>query len=125
MRIEDQRRSSNFEDRGTGRGGGSGVPIQALLSLVSLLGFKGTLLAGVMERRLRAPGDAVPRNSRGLSDRSRRRERASSRLTRRVEASTLDDQETALAARNVRSERLRLIARFLPLAAAPVRHRAA
>jgi predicted metalloprotease len=46
MRIEGQRRSSNFEDRGTGRGGGGGVPIQALLSLVSLLGFKGTLLAG-------------------------------------------------------------------------------
>ena len=48
MRIEDQRRSSNFEDRGTGtgRGGGGGLPIQALLSLVSLLGFKGTLLAG-------------------------------------------------------------------------------
>jgi uncharacterized protein len=50
MRIEDQRRSSNFEDRGTGRGGGGGrgVPIQALLSVVSLLGFKGTLLAGAV-----------------------------------------------------------------------------
>jgi predicted metalloprotease len=50
MRIEDQRRSSNFEDRGTGRGGrgGGGVPIQALLSLVNLLGFKGTLLVGVV-----------------------------------------------------------------------------
>jgi predicted metalloprotease len=49
MRIDDQRRSSNFEDRGTGRGGGGGggVPIQMLLSLVSLLGFKGTLFAGV------------------------------------------------------------------------------
>jgi predicted metalloprotease len=48
MRIEDHRRSSNFEDRGTGRGGGrgGGVPIQALLSLVSLLGFKGSLVAG-------------------------------------------------------------------------------
>jgi predicted metalloprotease len=48
MRIENQRRSSNFEDRGTGRGGGGGggLPIQALVSLVSLLGFKGTLLAG-------------------------------------------------------------------------------
>ena len=50
MRIDDQRRSSNFEDRGTGRGGsgGGGVPIQALLSLVSVLGFKGTLLAGAV-----------------------------------------------------------------------------
>jgi predicted metalloprotease len=50
MRIEGQRRSSNFEDRGTGRGGGGGggLPIQALLSLMSLLGFKGTLIAGVM-----------------------------------------------------------------------------
>ena len=50
MRTEGQRRSSNFEDRGTGRGGGGGggLPIQALLSLVSLLGFKGTLVAGVV-----------------------------------------------------------------------------
>src|SRR4030095_7331111 len=49
MRIDDQRRSDNFEDRGTGRGGGGGgVPIQALLSLVRVLGFKGTLLAGVV-----------------------------------------------------------------------------
>jgi predicted metalloprotease len=50
MRIDDQRRSDNFEDRGTGRGGGGGggVPIHALLSLVSLLGFKGTLLAGAV-----------------------------------------------------------------------------
>jgi predicted metalloprotease len=49
MRIEGQRRSSNFEDRGSGRGGGrGGVPIQALFSLVSLLGFKGTLIAGAV-----------------------------------------------------------------------------
>jgi len=50
MRIENQRRSSNFEDRGTGRGGGGGggVPIQALLSIVSLLGFKGSLIAVVV-----------------------------------------------------------------------------
>jgi uncharacterized protein len=47
MRTDDQRRSDDFEDRGTGRGGG-GVPIQALLSLVSLLGVKGTLIAGVV-----------------------------------------------------------------------------
>jgi len=48
MRIEDQRRSSNFEDRGTGRGGGGGVPIQALLAVVRVLGFKGTLIAGAV-----------------------------------------------------------------------------
>jgi predicted metalloprotease len=51
MRIEDQRRSDNFEDRGTGSGrgrGGGGLPIQALFSLVGLLGFKGTLLAGTV-----------------------------------------------------------------------------
>ena len=50
MRIDDQRRSSNFEDRGSGRGGGGGggLPIQALFSLVSLLGFKGTLIAGAV-----------------------------------------------------------------------------
>ena len=49
MRIEGQRRSDNFEDRGTGRGGGGGgVPIQALFSLVHVLGFKGTLVAGAV-----------------------------------------------------------------------------
>jgi predicted metalloprotease len=48
MRIEGQRRSDNFEDRGTGRGGGGGggVPIYALLSVFRLLGPKGTLIAG-------------------------------------------------------------------------------
>jgi predicted metalloprotease len=49
MRIEDQRRSDNFEDRGTGRGGGGGgVPIQALGMFVRLLGVKGTLIAGAV-----------------------------------------------------------------------------
>ena len=50
MRIEGQRRSDNFEDRGTGRGGGGGggLPVQALFSLVSILGFKGTLIAGAV-----------------------------------------------------------------------------
>src|SRR4030095_10621808 len=43
------RRSDNFEDRGTGRGGGGGgVPMQALFSLVSLLGLKGTLIAAAV-----------------------------------------------------------------------------
>ena len=49
MDIQDRRRSDNFEDRGTGRGGGgSGVPIQALTSIVSLLGVKGTLIVGAL-----------------------------------------------------------------------------
>jgi uncharacterized protein len=46
MRIEGHRRSSNVEDRGRGGGGGGGVPIQALSSVVRLLGVKGTLLIG-------------------------------------------------------------------------------
>ena len=50
MRIEDQRRSDNFEDRGTGSGGGGGggVPIWALFGLVRFLGVKGTLIVGVV-----------------------------------------------------------------------------
>jgi predicted metalloprotease len=48
MRIEGQRKSSDFEDRGTGRGDGGGLPIQALVSIVSLLGFKGTVIAGAV-----------------------------------------------------------------------------
>ena len=48
MRTEGQRKSSNFEDRGSGRGGGGGVPIQALGGLVRLLGVKGTLIAGLV-----------------------------------------------------------------------------
>jgi predicted metalloprotease len=48
MRTEGQRRSSNFEDRGSGRGGAVGVPVQALIGLVRFLGFKGTLIAGVV-----------------------------------------------------------------------------
>lgn len=49
MQIDDQRKSSNFEDRGTGSGRrGGGVPIQALFALVRFLGFKGTLIAGAV-----------------------------------------------------------------------------
>ena len=48
MRTENQRRSSNFEDRGSGRGGGAGVPIQAVAGLVRFLGVKGTLIAGLV-----------------------------------------------------------------------------
>src|SRR5262245_24642761 len=46
MRTEGQRQSNNFEDRGTGRGGGGGIPVQALFGLVRFLGIKGTLIAG-------------------------------------------------------------------------------
>lgn len=50
MRTDDQRRSTNFEDRGRGRGGraGGGVPIYALTSVLRLLGFKGTLIAAAV-----------------------------------------------------------------------------
>jgi predicted metalloprotease len=50
MRIEDQRRSDNFEDRGTGRGGsaGGGLPVQALFTIFNLLGFKGTVIAALV-----------------------------------------------------------------------------
>ncbi|HWA74704.1 MAG TPA: neutral zinc metallopeptidase [Polyangiaceae bacterium] len=49
MDIEGQRRSSKFEDRGDGgsRGGG-GLPINALSSLVRVLGFKGAAVVGVL-----------------------------------------------------------------------------
>jgi len=46
MEIQGRRRSDKFEDRGRGSGGGGGgLPIQALSSVVRLLGFKGTLVA--------------------------------------------------------------------------------
>ncbi len=50
MRTDDQRRSTNFEDRGRGRGGraGGGVPIYALTSVLRLLGFKGTLVVAAV-----------------------------------------------------------------------------
>ncbi len=48
MRTDDQRRSDNFEDRGSGRGGGGGLPIYALFSLVRVLGFKGTVIAAAV-----------------------------------------------------------------------------
>jgi predicted metalloprotease len=48
MRIGGQRRSGNFEDRGTGRAGGGGIPVYALAGLVRMLGIKGTLIVGVI-----------------------------------------------------------------------------
>lgn len=51
MRTNGQRRSDNVEDRGRGRGGGGGgggVPVQALLGLVRILGWKGTLVVAVI-----------------------------------------------------------------------------
>ena len=48
MRTDGQRKSDNFEDRGSGRAGGGGVPIQALAGLVRFLGIKGTLILGVV-----------------------------------------------------------------------------
>jgi uncharacterized protein len=47
--IEGQRRSGKFEDRGRGgRGGAGGLPINALMSIVRLLGVKGTAVVGLL-----------------------------------------------------------------------------
>jgi uncharacterized protein len=49
MRTEGRRQSTNFEDRGTGAsGGGRGLPIQGLASIVRFLGIKGTLIVGLV-----------------------------------------------------------------------------
>ena len=51
MEIEGRRRSSNFEDRGQGGGGGvpaGGLPIGLLVSLVRVLGFKGVAVLAVI-----------------------------------------------------------------------------
>ncbi len=48
MRIDNQRRSDNFQDRGRGRGGGGAVPAGALLALVSRLGIRGVLIVGLL-----------------------------------------------------------------------------
>jgi predicted metalloprotease len=48
MRIEGHRRSDNIEDRGRGRAGGGALPVQLLLSLFRLLGFKGMLILGAV-----------------------------------------------------------------------------
>jgi uncharacterized protein len=48
VEIEGRRRSSKFEDRGSGRGGGGGLPINALSSVVRLVGLKGTVIIGAI-----------------------------------------------------------------------------
>ncbi|HYP74442.1 MAG TPA: neutral zinc metallopeptidase [Polyangiaceae bacterium] len=48
MDIEGQRRSSKFEDRGSGGRGGGGLPINALSSLVRVIGVKGAMVVGVI-----------------------------------------------------------------------------
>ncbi|HEX2659271.1 MAG TPA: neutral zinc metallopeptidase [Polyangia bacterium] len=50
MDIEGQRRSDNFEDRGRGQQvrGGGGLPVQALVSIVQMLGPKGALVLGAV-----------------------------------------------------------------------------
>jgi len=49
MRTEGSRRSDNFEDRGQGGGGGGGgLGGQFLFRVVRVLGFKGTVIVGVL-----------------------------------------------------------------------------
>jgi uncharacterized protein len=47
MRIDNQRPSDNFRDRGSG-GGGGGVGVMALFGLFRLLGFRGMIIAIVV-----------------------------------------------------------------------------
>lgn len=49
MRIDNQRRSDNFEDRGRGAGGGGGgLPAGLLMGLVGRFGIRGVLLIGLV-----------------------------------------------------------------------------
>jgi len=48
MRIDDQRRSDNFQDRGRGGGAGGGVGAMALFGLFRLLGFRGMIIAAIV-----------------------------------------------------------------------------
>jgi len=48
MRIDGQRRSEKFEDRGQAGGGGGAGGGQGLMQVVRMLGIKGTLVAGVI-----------------------------------------------------------------------------
>lgn len=49
MRMDNQRQSDNFRDRGSGRGGGGGgVGGGALFAIISRLGIRGALLAGLV-----------------------------------------------------------------------------
>ncbi len=48
MEIEGRRRSTNFEDRGGGARGGGGIGVNALSSIVRLLGVKGAAIVAVV-----------------------------------------------------------------------------
>jgi predicted metalloprotease len=48
MKIDGHRRSTKFEDRGTGGGGGGAVPVALLFGIARRLGLKGTLIVGVL-----------------------------------------------------------------------------
>ncbi len=52
METEGRRQSDNFEDRGRGQAGpsraGIGLPVQLLMGLVRVLGFKGTVVVGAL-----------------------------------------------------------------------------
>lgn len=49
MRVDNQRRSDNFEDRGrgSGGGGGGGLPAAALFAILRRIGLRGILIVGV------------------------------------------------------------------------------
>lgn len=48
MRIEGQRRSTRFEDRGRGARGGGGLPAGALFAIMRTLGLRGVIIVGIV-----------------------------------------------------------------------------
>jgi predicted metalloprotease len=48
MRIEGQRRSDNFQDRGRGRGGGGGVSGNLLFAVMRMFGLRGVIVIGIV-----------------------------------------------------------------------------
>ncbi len=48
MRLDNQRRSTNFEDRGRGAGGGGGIGAGALFGLMRILGLRGMMILALV-----------------------------------------------------------------------------
>jgi len=73
--IEGRRRSTKFEDRGSGGRGGGGLPVTALASIVRLFGVKGAVIVGVVGAAFffLAPASLKQAAERALGRRSHRK----------------------------------------------------